>query len=67
MSGSPLPEQNVKALSCDGLVVWLKAHNVKPESCQIFEGTMILLYQMYGMKLTPCSHNVFNTGMNLSS
>jgi len=35
MSGSALP---IKALSCDELVEWLKAHNVKPESCQAFEG-----------------------------
>ena len=38
MSGSSLPEKDFKALSCDELVAWLRAHNMKPEQCQIFEG-----------------------------
>ena len=39
LPGSPLPGQTVMTLSCDELVIWLKAHNVKPELCQAFEGT----------------------------
>jgi len=39
MSGSQLPRQSIKLLSCEELVAWLKAQNVKPEQCQIFEGT----------------------------
>jgi len=43
MSGLPLPGKNIKALSCDELVVWLKGHNVTPELCQTFEGIAVSL------------------------
>jgi len=41
MSVLPLTGNNIKMLSCMELVAWLKARDVTPELCQIFEGIVI--------------------------